>query len=541
MLLATKLFTPQPHRQMVTRPRLLQAINNGLSGRVILICAPAGSGKTTLIADWLAQQQGRRQSVWLALDEQDNDPVRFLTYLLAAFQRVEATLGAGLQAMLQMAQPPSPEHLLTQLLNELAACPATMALVLDDYHVITTPAIHDLLHFFVDHLSPNVVLVIASRSEPPLPLARWRVRRLLVEVRERALRFTQAETTAFLHQELDTQLAAEDIVALVERTEGWIAGLQLAVLSLQGRQEIAPFLHSFTGSHHYTMDYLTEEVLQRLPRTVEAFLLQTSILARLTASLCDAVTGTTEAQSILLQLERANLFLIPLDQERQWYRYHHLFADVLRKTLAGSYAPPMVAELHQRAGDWFEQHGFISEAVDHALASGDLQRAAVRIESASEDLLNHGQHLTLQRWLQKLPPDTLQTRPRLLLVSAAIASHMHLLAESERALHAAEAAAATLAPGARALLLAEIAVSQASMALNRSDYQQVCRLAQQALATLPEHDQRARGEALFYLGTACALQGNIVQAEQAYARAVPLSKAAGDLRTAILAMSNQSR
>jgi LuxR family maltose regulon positive regulatory protein len=445
MLLTTKLFTPRRQAPVVTRPRLIDQLNEGSSERLILVSGPAGFGKTTLVAQWLhhfgfgANPTNPKSEIrnlkfsWLSLDDQDNDPIRFLTYLVAALRGVEPGIGHNVERLLQTPQPPALADLITILLNEIAQVTTPFVLVLDDYHVIHTAAIHQALSFLVEHMPPAMHLVILTRADPPLPLARWRVRRLLTEIREQDLRFTADEVVAFLEQALDTQLSCADVTALTQRTEGWVAGLQLAALSMAGRSNLRTFIQDFTGSHAYIVDYLTEEVLQRQPATIQDFLLQTSILDRLDASLCAAVTGQENTQAILEQLERANLFLIPLDNGRRWYRYHHLFAEVLRRSLQQRH-PALVARVHERASLWFEAHGLVGEAVQHALAAGNAERAAALIELGTDRLLKCGESVTLAGWIDRLPVDLFSARPRLGLARAKTYMLQHQVDAAERIL-----------------------------------------------------------------------------------------------------------
>src|SRR5262249_8018012 len=326
-LLATKLHQPRPRVQLVPRVHLVERLQRGLSGALTLASAPAGFGKTTLISQWLAGCA--RPAAWLSLDERDNDPARFLAYLVAALQPIGATIGAGILRVLQASQPPPFEALLTTLLNDLTTLPDSFVLVLDDYHVIEAQAVNQALTYLVEHLPPQMHLVLATREDPPLPLARLRARGQLTELRAADLRFTPAQAVASLNEVMCLPLSAKDIAAVERRTEGWIAGLQLAALSLQRHEAPARFIQAFTGSHQFVLDYLVEEVLQQQPERVQTFLLRTSILERLCGPLCEAVVldPATPGQATLEALDRANLFLVPLDHERQWYRYHHLFAE----------------------------------------------------------------------------------------------------------------------------------------------------------------------------------------------------------------------
>ena len=343
-ILATKLYVPRPRPNVVHRSRLIERLNAGLQRTpgVTLISAPAGFGKTTLVSEWIAtltpsplpvgEGLGVRVA-WLSLDEGDNDPARFLVYLVATLQTIVPKIGEGVLAMLQSPQSPPAESILTDLLNEITTVSSNFTLVLDDYHVIESQPVDQTLTFLVDHLPPQLHLVIATREDPSLPLARLRVRGQLTELRAADLRFTPVEAAEFLNRVMGLNLSAEDITALENRTEGWIAGLQLAALSMQGRSDAASFIESFTGSHRFVLDYLVEEVLQRQPERVRSFLLQTSILDRLSGPLCNVITDQADGKALLETLERGNLFVIPLDDQREWYRYHHLFAEVLQAHL----------------------------------------------------------------------------------------------------------------------------------------------------------------------------------------------------------------
>ncbi len=359
-VLATKLYIPPARPQLVPRPRLSERLNEGLRSKpgVTLISAPAGFGKTTLLSEWVAHCG--RPIAWISLDEGDNDPARFLTYLISALQSIDANIGAGVLDRLQSPQPPPPESILTTLLNEITDITDPFIYVLDDYHVIDSKPVNQALTFLLEHMPPQMHLVIATREDPDLPLARLRARGTLTELRAADLRFSLPEAAEFLNQTMGLKLSTENIAALESRTEGWIAGLQLAALSIQGQKDTTGFIQSFTGSHRFVLDYLVEEVLARQTERVQTFLLRTSILERMCGPLCDAVLGkenekaNSESSSFILeQLERANLFIVPLDNERRWYRYHHLFADLLRQRLgqslrlhAGKCRPPSQRVAH---------------------------------------------------------------------------------------------------------------------------------------------------------------------------------------------------
>src|SRR6266705_2113890 len=410
-MLTTKLYIPRLRPNVVSRPRLIERLNEGLQRKLTLISAPAGFGKTTLVSEWVEGiEQPRARTAWLSLDEGDNDPARFLAYLVAALQTIAATLGEGVLGVLQSPQPPPPEAILTALLNEITTLPDHFVLVLDDYLVIDAKAVDMALTYLVEHLPPQMHLVIATREDPQLPLARLRDRSHLTELRAADLRFTSSEAAAFLNQVMGLSLSAADIAALEDRTEGWIAGLQLAALSMQGHQDVAGFIRAFTGDHRYIVDYLVEEVLQRQPAPVRSFLLQTSILDRLHGPLCDAVTGQEEGNARLEALERGNFFVVPLDDRRHWYRYHHLFAEVLSAHLLAE-QPDQVSTLHRRASAWYERHGSTADAIRHALSACDFERAADLVELAIPAMRQSRQEARVLGWLKALPDELLQVRP----------------------------------------------------------------------------------------------------------------------------------
>ncbi len=409
-LLTTKLHIPPVRPNLVARPRLIGKLNEGLARPLTLISAPPGFGKTTLVAAWLDQQP--LPVAWLSLDERDNDLARFMAYLVAALETVQPEIGRQALHRLHSRRQSSPESAMTLLANDIAAIPHPFVLVLDDYHLIELQAIHEAMAFLFDHLPAPLHLVIATRADPPFPLARLRARDQLVELRAPDLRFSPEEAIAFLNERMGLQLTPEQVAALDARAEGWIAGLQLAALSIRGHQNVAGFVHAFTGSHRFILDYLAEEVLQHQAPETQTFLLQTCILGQMNASLADAVTGRNDSELVLAQLERANLFVVPLDDARQWYRYHHLFGDLLQSRLLQT-QPEQVGELHRRASTWYEQNGFVNEAIDHALEVPDFERAARLIEQAAPALLVRSEDLTLRTWLAAIPSDLNRTHPAL--------------------------------------------------------------------------------------------------------------------------------
>jgi LuxR family maltose regulon positive regulatory protein len=431
-ILATKLYIPPPRPNVVLRPCLIERLNEGLpvGRKLTLISAPAGFGKTTLISEWINQKDEPEEIVhpssfilhpskvaWLSLDDGDNDPTRFLTYFVAALQTIVPNLGAGMLTALQSPQPPPTETILTSLLNEIAGISNNFIFVLDDYHVIEAKAINQTLTFLLEHLPSQMHLVIATREDPSLPLARYRVRGQLTELRATDLRFSSSEAAEFLNQVMGLNLSAEDIAALETRTEGWIAGLQLAAISMRGHEDTTNLIKSFTGSHRLVLDYLIEEVLEQQSESIQAFLLQTSILNRLTGSLCGAITGQDNGQATLEMLERANLFVVPLDNERRWYRYHHLFADLLRQRLI-SQNNGVINELHAKAAIWYETNDDLPEAVHHAFAGDDKNLAIRLIEKGALAALENSNFRFILDSVERLPESVLQDAPWLFIYHA---------------------------------------------------------------------------------------------------------------------------
>jgi len=402
-LLRTKLNPPPQRRGMVARPRLLDKLEQGLAEghRLILLSAPAGYGKSTLLSAWLAHH--REHAAWLSLDEQDNDPVLFWRGVVAGLQVVWPGIGQAVLSALQSPQPPALKLVVLDLLNEIEPLSGPVILVLDDYAQISAPAIHESVSFALERLPRVMHVVISTRSDPPLPVARWRARAEMTEMRAAELRFDTHDAETFLHQGMDLRLAADDIASLEARTEGWIAGLQMAALSLQGHdaEGVHRFISAFSGSHRYVIDFLAEEVLNQQADDVRSFVLHVSILDRLNAPLCNALTGRNDGQTMLELLEQRNLFLVPLDDERRWYRFHRLFADVLRACLAQA-LPDQPAVLHGRAAAWFVQNGYVSEAIVHYVAAGDRHAAADVVEQRGMETIVRGEFVTLAGWLNAL-------------------------------------------------------------------------------------------------------------------------------------------
>jgi LuxR family maltose regulon positive regulatory protein len=558
-LLATKLYIPPLHPNLVPRPRLLQRMTAGLACRLTLVSAPAGFGKTTLLSAWVGARQALRQKVaWLSLDEGDNDLARFWRYVIAALQTVNPQVGETMQSALQSPQPPSPESLLTTLINDIAnvvdMTDGPLILVLDDCHVIEAEPIQRSLGFFLDHLPPKLHLVIATREDPPLALPRLRGRGQVTEIRAVDLRFTAEEAAQFLNTCMGLGLSAEDVATLENRTEGWIVGLQMAALALQGlsRQGQADqreFVAAFAGDDRYVGDYLVEEVLRHQPPHIQSFLLQTSILERLCGPLCDAVTGRAGCRAILHELEEANLFLVPLDNRRYWYRYHRLFADLLRSRLEET-QPDQVSSLHLRASAWCEQEGFISEAVSHALAVPDYEHAADLIERHGFAMMSQGEHALAGRWLEALPQDAFRSRPQLCIGRAWGALDHQSIESAERWMQEAERLAAVrpheLCPGAPYptvwdLVSANAAVFPVAVARARGDPpDKVVEVARQALDRLPEGETTLRGYVAIWLGDAHSRLGDGEAADRAFGLARQMGEATEGHVAALAVISRQA-
>ncbi len=431
-LLSTKLFIPPVRPGAIARPRLTERLLSGVNhpGRFTLLSGPAGFGKTTLLSEVIAQIQQQREPeggepkvhardplvrtvAWLSLDEGDNDPNRFWNYLITACQSVLGEVGETALALLRTPQPFSDDTIPTLLINDLTSQKHSLVLVLDDYHTIQNTALHASLLFLLDHLPPNLHLIVSTRTDPPWPLARYRARNQMIEIRAQDLRFTLQEAAAFLNQTMGLSLSTDALAALEERTEGWIAGLQLAALSMQGRNDVNAFIQAFTGSHVYIAEYLVDEVLKQQTEEMQAFLLQTSILDRLNGDLCEVVTGCADGQGKLKALQRSNIFISPLDDEGQWFRYHHLFADLLKARLQNNLSKVDIQALHQRAAKWFEQCGMFVEAVDHALAAADTPNAARLVEEAALPMILQAHVRTVERWLQAMPAEIVENSPKI--------------------------------------------------------------------------------------------------------------------------------
>jgi LuxR family maltose regulon positive regulatory protein len=539
-------------------------LNAGLERGLTLISAPAGFGKTTLLAEWIASCD--RPVAWLSLDQNDSDLMHFLTYLIAALQTIDTDLGANVLKLIHSPQAPSSESILITLINQIANSPASIVLVLDDFHLIDSPPVDDAVSFLLSHIPPQLHLVISSRSDPSLPLSTLRAQRHMNEIRAPDLRFTQEEIATLLNQTTGMDLPAESIAALETRTEGWIAGLQLAVISIQRlehSEDVSEFVQRLTGSDRYILDYLTDQVLQHQPDHLQSFLLQTSVLDRLSAPLCDTIVDweldislehgdvippsdpvppSTQSQSILEHLDSSNLFTVPLDNERVWYRYHHLFGDLLRQRLR-QMRPDLIRSLHRRAGEWYAHNGGIEEAVEHSLAAAEFEQAARMIEEIVEDLWERGQRTRLLRWLNTLPAEHVSSSPLLCLHNAWV---LFVSGQAETAaqwLQAADKALATAPePSPRqpthfgkTELQGRLAAIKAFIATIRGDAHGINEFSRQALELLPDEALAWRGFIGIPLGYALIASGDLEAARQTYLDAVAINETAGNVYYALLA------
>ncbi len=544
-ILATKLFIPPSPPKAVFRPRLIARLDEGLrrASSVTLVSAPAGFGKSTLISAWVSSSA--RPAAWLSLDEADNDPARFLTYLVAAIRTLAPNLGKEVLDALQSPPLPPAEAILTALLNEVTTLPDEFILALDDYHNIDSKTIDQALTFLLEHQPGQMHLVIATSEDPQLPLARVRAQGRLVELRVADLRFTSSEASEYLNQAMNQRLSDSDITALEDRTEGWVAGLQLAALSMQGQADIPGFIRTFAGDHRYIVDYLVEEVLRRQPEPVRSFLLQTAILDRLNGALCDAVTGQVGGKTRLETLQRGNFFLIPLDEKRHWYRYHHLFAEVLSLHLLEE-QPEQVVILHRRASEWFEQNGAAGDAIRHALNGKDFERAADLIERTFPILSQSRQEMLLLDWLKALPETLIRCHPVLCNLYAGTLMQTGQLQEVETWLLAAERGLNQADPEperqgsepAKMVVVnqdefrrlpASVAVHRAGQALLLNNVADTLEYARKALILAPEDDYLRRGGAAALLGLASWTTGDLDTAQRMYVEGMAWLRRAGYL------------
>ena len=528
ILLHTKLGIPLLRSVAVARSRLLERVNAGLVQggeflrKLTLVSAPAGYGKTTLVSEWL---HGLGLPVaWLSLDEADNDPNRFIAYSVAAIQTIQPGFGASIQAMIQTPQPPPVEVLLNIILNELAALTSLTVVVLDDYHVIKNLALHRQVSFILEHLPSRMHLVLITREDPLISVSRLRANNQVLEIRQADLRFTVDEIADFMRRIMQLNLSDNDILALERRTEGWIAGLQLVALSLHGLSDKNSFIEAFTGSNRFILDYLIEEVFDRQPGDVQSFLLKTAILDRLTGPLCDAVTERSGSRELLERLEQANMFIVPLDQSRTWYRYHRLFSELLQHQQYLADQTPDVSALHQRASQWFETQGYLHEAIEHSLSAHDWGKAAQLIGQVSERMFKQGEVVTLTSWLEQLPRPLTLSQPGLCINYAWA---LLLAGKYDLAGPVLDQAQKLAQPGS--VFLGQVVTAQAYLARSVGNNERVIETSRLALSLLTDDDLTSRGNLLMNLGMAYWHTGHLDQAEPALVEAQEKSARSANL------------
>jgi LuxR family maltose regulon positive regulatory protein len=531
-LLASKFYFPPPRLDFVQRQRILASLDAGLSGKLTLISAPAGFGKTTVLSEWI--RGCGHPTAWLSLDKNDNDPSRFLIYLIAALQRIDSEIGADVQAVLIESPSPQFEILLTRLIGEMGRLPGKSIIVLDDFHLVDSKPVHDAISFLIEYLPPTIHLVISGRSDPPLPISRLRVQGEVNEVRTSQLRFTKKEVADFLNDRMGFDLSAEGIAALEARTEGWIASLKLAAISMQGRDNWPEFIAKFSGSHRYIIDYLIDEVMARQPEEVQTFLRRTSILERFCAPLCEYVVGGDKGLDFIDTLDRSNLFLIPLDDHREWFRYHHLFADFLSQRLRTS-EPDSLPELHRRASEWYQNEGLVDEAIQHALAAGDWDRATRLVDGIAADLLVRAESNKLLKFVDQLPSDLCPDYPMLCILHAWALLFMGQLERVEPALTAVEASLKK-APGIPNP--GYVTTVRAYLATRQGDMLKSIELTEQALEelskALPDRITLIfQGAAVIWLGLNHRILGNLDQARQLFMEAAGINQKAGNYYAAL--------
>jgi len=555
-LLSTKLFIPTARQELVHRPRLIERLDEGLHRKLTLISAPAGFGKTTLVTEWLdslrldtpKEEQTLYRITWFSLDKSDNDPARFLSYLISALNPVEGvntSIGEGALSMIHSPQPPPPETILTSVINDISSLSEKIILIIDDYHLIESQQVHDALAFLLDHLPRQIHMVIATREDPPLLLGRLRARDQLTELRAANLRFNSSEAAEFLNQVMTLNLSDEDLDLLENRTEGWIAGLQLAAISLRDHEDATSLIKAFSGSHRLVLDFLIEEVLNQQSECIQNFLLKTAILDRLTGSLCDALTDQDNGGSILQSLEHANLFIVPQDDERYWYRYHHLFADSLRRRLNQIHIE-QVPVLHSKASVWYEKNGFIDDAIDHALRGKDFVRMASLVDAHIDAFWKRGQHGKLRQWLVELPVEIVIAKPQLCIFRALYSFTSGQLGEAERDLQSVEQVLESseertsetsvqdndvqLSSADKMKLRGRLAAVRAFMgSYIQKDVQGIIKHSQEALEFLPESDVAMRTIAAIALGDAQAIKGDMSAAYLAQSEALDVIRSTGNV------------
>ena len=542
-VLASKISVPPLHVSVISRPRLVRRLDEGLDCKLSLIAAPPGFGKTTLVSNWI--QQKNIPSSWFSIDETDNDPLQFLTCMITALQNIDTNIGLTAFDLLKAPQIPPFPSILTALINSMSSVSETCILVLDDFHLVDAASISNIVAFFLDHLPAQMHVVLSTRSDPPLPLSRLRSQKQMLEIRAQDLSFNREEAAEFFRRNLSVSLSDNDVELLETKTEGWITGLQLAVLSMQGRKDVAQFIKDFKGYNRYIADYLMEEVLAGQPERIQNFLLHTSVLDRLSGPLCDAVTGQKESYQILTDLEKANLFIYPLDHEKKWFRYHRLFSDLLRQRLRHTH-PDTMDELHRKASEWHLRNSFRDEAVSHALAAQDFGKASNLIEDIAESIWERGQQSKLLRWFASLPVGMVSGKPMLSILQARAQvmsgdsrSAELTLQKAEQALDAVCGEVVEMLPDGTSFerkldkdeLCGKIATVRAILGMYSGDVEQTTDQGRKALELLPEKELIWRGVAAATLGMAegWAGTGDMLKARHAFSEARNISEVAGNV------------
>ncbi|MGW8251393.1 MAG: AAA family ATPase, partial [Anaerolineales bacterium] len=530
-ILSTKLYIPPRREGAIPRPHLIEKLLAGANrpGCYSLVCGPAGFGKTTLLSEYVSLLQ--HPAAWFSLDEGDNDPIQFWTYLISACQSVAGEVGESALELFSTPQALPDEAVPTILINDLTTQEQSIVLVLDDYHVIQSTSIHAGLQFLLDHLPNNLHIIVSTRTDPPWPLARFRARNQLIEIRAQDLRFSGEEAAEFLNDTMGLNLAVDEVAALEERTEGWVAGLQLAAIalqslvSLQGRSDIPAFIEAFTGSHLFVAEYLVEEVLQRLSGDLRAFLLQTSILKRMNAGLCEAVTGCQDGQAILQSLQHANTFLVPLDHEGHWFRYHHLFADLLQARLRKDFSKDEITALHLNAATWYEHNGYMVEAVQHTFSAGDYEKAAFLVDQVGQTMVFTDRHNLIDNWLDELPDTIIQSRPRLQIYRLLIDLSKGTLDMFEQTLLEKENLIKSLPASPQNDNLRQLALVYLSLFYAFQNTSRAIQIAQEALDEIPEGDLKMRAYLYSAFYRAYGMEGDVDKAAQAYRESFRLAEA----------------
>jgi len=534
-LLSTKLFVPPFRQQIISRPRLTEQLDQAADYKLTLISAPAGFGKTTLLSEWIHYHN--MLIAWFSIDKTDNDPAQFLSYTITALQKIDNNIGKSVIPLLKRPQLPQFETLITNLINDLTASLEDFFFILEDYHFVENRRIHEIVEYLLEHMPQKMHVFIVTRSDPPFPLGRFRARSQLIELRALDLRFSENEISQLFKKIFSLELTEEEISTLSARTEGWIAGLQMAALSMRGMKDITTFIKDFAGDDRHIMDYLLEEVLNRQPESIKSFLLQTSILERLSGSLCNAVTSRNNCWETLIELEKTNLFLVPLDNKRLWYRYHHLFADLLRVHLR-QFLGDMVPELHHRASKWYELNDFLSEAIAHSMAAKNFKQAARLTQQSFDDRMSHDEDFTtMLHRLEALPEEIIRNSPRLHIMYAWMLSITLQLDKVEPCLQEIERQNGNQLPSDLRLQVAHI---RAELARHKKDFSKAIKLSEKVLASLPENlsvtGRQTYTGVVFNMAWTLFEKGDVEKAEAWFTESLKIGQDAGSITLILLAI-----